>query len=207
MSQVVRKVQLGSPAALPQRTRLSLADGIGFNEWRDIGEELLSLANRSQWWIADWAAYGDRAFRKTHWPALMAMRPGGYAWETMKNLASVSRRVEPSRRRDGLSFSHHVEVASLGPDMQDVWLDDAEAHGWSVMELRAEITKWRGREASVPLPVLSVRATGDVVARFEERALAMGCDSKGLALEVLDLASQLPDPVSVLRQAVGVAAS
>lgn len=48
---------------------------------------------------------------------------------------------------------------------------------------------------------LSVRATGDVVGRFEARALALGVPAKELALEVLELASQLPDPVRVLEAA------
>ena len=199
-SPVVRTVSLGSPAALTQRTRLSLADGISFGEWVEIGEELLTLFNRSSWWVADWAAYGDRRFHQTHWPALQAMRPGGYAWQTLKNIASISGRVEPSRRRDGLSFSHHGEVASLPPDLQDEFLDAAETQGWSVMELRDEVSRRKGRDKE-PLLSFSVRATGEIVSRFESRALALGVEAKDLVMEVLELASQLDDPLAVLEAA------
>lgn len=52
------------------------------------------------------------------------------------NCAAVSRSFETSRRREVLSYSHHVEVASLPPDEADELLDKAEREGLSTREVR-----------------------------------------------------------------------
>jgi ParB family chromosome partitioning protein len=52
------------------------------------------------------------------------------------NLASVSRRVAPARRRASLGWSIHAEVAKLEPEQQVEWLDRAEREGLTVEELR-----------------------------------------------------------------------
>jgi hypothetical protein len=58
----------------------------------------------------------------------------------------VASRFEASRRRPGLSFSHHAELAGLAPEDQELWLDRAEAGALSVRALRIELRK--AREAS-----------------------------------------------------------
>ena len=39
----------------------------------------------------------------------------GYETKALRNIKYVADNVELSRRKDNLSFSHHVEVASLPP--------------------------------------------------------------------------------------------
>jgi hypothetical protein len=63
-------------------------------------------------------------------------------------MAYVASRFEPSRRRPGLSFSHHAELAGLAPEDQELWLDRAEAGGLSVRALRSELRKARERAAA-----------------------------------------------------------
>jgi len=48
-----------------------------------------------------------------------AVRETGYDEGTLRNSASVCRRVEMSRRRDKLSFAHHAEVAKLPAEEQE----------------------------------------------------------------------------------------
>jgi hypothetical protein len=50
-----------------------------------------------------------------------------------------SRAIEPERRREGLSWSHHHEVAHLDPAQQDVALSLAEGEGWSWTDLRERL--------------------------------------------------------------------
>jgi hypothetical protein len=64
------------------------------------------------------------------------------------NMAYVASRFEESRRRPGLSFSHHAELAGLAPEDQELWLDRAEAGGLSVRKLRAELRRVRERSAA-----------------------------------------------------------
>ena len=49
---------------------------------------------------------------------------------TLKNRASVARRIDPSRRRDGLTWSHHAEVAGLEPDEADAVLAETALYTW-----------------------------------------------------------------------------
>ena len=64
----------------------------------------------------------------------------GPAFQTCMNAAIVSNAFETSRRREVLSYSHHVEVAPLSADWQDKLLDEAEM--WEISENlhRAELT-------------------------------------------------------------------
>jgi hypothetical protein len=78
-----------------------------------------------QWRIGDWwnhpgHAYGDRLARVTEddW--------AGPTYSTCTNAASVADRFETSRRRELLTFSHHVEVAHLAPHFADELLDWCE---------------------------------------------------------------------------------
>jgi len=118
-------------------------------EWEDRG---LSLAARERemdrardslaWEMGDWISerptgYGDmtRLAEKLDVPL-----------GTLKNRASVARRIEPSRRRDDLSWSHHSEVAGLEPEQRDAVLAEAALYSWPVDRLR-EVMKDRGAAA------------------------------------------------------------
>jgi hypothetical protein len=167
------------------RTSLALPDGLHFNEWQRIGEQLEQQQSASQWWIADWAAYGERRYRRDYGEALERI----YARGTLWNLASVSRRVEPSRRREDLSFSHHVEIASLDPEWQTVWLDDAQTHGWSRDELRAKIAEWRGR-GHPRAPALTIRAVDELHDLCLRAAEHLGLDPADWARQTLEKAAR-----------------
>lgn len=49
-----------------------------------------------------------------------------YGYQTLLNCKWLSSQIEFSRRRENLSWGHHLEVASLPPDQQDYRLDRAE---------------------------------------------------------------------------------
>jgi hypothetical protein len=80
----------------------------------------------------------------------------GYDAQSLMNMAYVASRFEPDRRRPGLSFSHHAELAGLPPEDQELWLDRAEAGGLSVRALRIELRKVR-RRASERMALASTR--------------------------------------------------
>jgi hypothetical protein len=72
----------------------------------------------------------------------------GYDVQSLMNMSYVASRFAAGRRRPGLSFSHHAELAGLKPEDQELWLDRAEAGGLSVHALRAELRKARQRSAA-----------------------------------------------------------
>ena len=87
-------------------------------------------------WIGDWINYGEAAYGEMYAQAVDDL---GLDPQTLMNYASVCRRVAGGRRRSGISFSHHAEVASLDPEEQTHWLDQAEAERWSRSELRLRL--------------------------------------------------------------------
>lgn len=162
----VRGVGLGISAE-PSRSRLAIPDGTGFNEWREIGETLRRMHDSSQWWIGDWLCYGER-YRRDY-PAAMQMLDMELA--ALKNYAWVSSKV--STRVD-LSWTHHRLVATLEPDDQVRWLDEALRQSWSTRELEEALPPHRPHSPSAPS--FSVRAQSDLydlcMAEAEKAAVA-----------------------------------
>jgi len=67
----------------------------------------------------------------------------------------VAQRVPPSRRRKGLSWSHHRAVAALEPDAQKDWLKRAKDEGLSHHQLRDEM-----RNGAEPRQSVTCRCCG-----------------------------------------------
>ncbi len=118
----VQKSGMVFPQNLPERS------------WEQIGANLRELVNSSAWWLADWLIFGEATYGWRRYKE--AIERTGLDYQTLRNYAWVARRFEHDRRRDGLSFAHHAEVARLSPPEQDYWLRKAEQQKWSRNELR-----------------------------------------------------------------------
>jgi len=128
-----------TPTAWSAGGELAVAD------WVEQGRLLGAIGRASAWWIGDWIRYGSARYGDKYAPA---SRVTGYDVQSLMNMAYVASRFEVSRRRSGLSFSHHAELAGLAPDDQELWLDRAEAGRLSVRALRSELRKTRQRSAA-----------------------------------------------------------
>lgn len=113
----------------------------GFEEWAEVGETLKTIESGVQFWIGDWCNYGEAAYGQKYSQFLEVKE-----YQTLRNYAWVAKEIKMSRRRDILSFSHHLEVANLEPDEQNEWLDQAERENLSVRQLRREIKKWKRKK-------------------------------------------------------------
>jgi hypothetical protein len=118
---------------------------LAVSEWVEQGRCLGAIGRGSAWWIGDWIRYGSVRYGDKY---AAASQVTGYDAQSLMNMAYVASRFEPSRRRPGLSFSHHAELAGLPPEDQELWLDRAEAGGLPVRTLRAELRKTRERSAA-----------------------------------------------------------
>jgi N6-adenosine-specific RNA methylase IME4 len=103
------------------------------SHWQDTGRLLGRIGRACQWWIGDWLNYGERRYGEKYSQGVEAT---GLEYQTLANFAWVARRVEPSRRREDLSWGHHAEIAALEPGEQDRLLEQAVAEELSVRELR-----------------------------------------------------------------------
>ena len=104
--------------------------------WEQVGSRLFSFADSSTWWIADWLVYGETTFRDRYEEAI---KRTSLSYQTLRNYTWVARRFPLARRRQALSFSHHLEVVALEQPEQDYWLRKAEELTWSRNRLRAEV--------------------------------------------------------------------
>lgn len=122
-------------------TSWQAATELPLSQWSAAGRRLGAIGRGVGWWIGDWLNYGNRRFGERYTRAKRITR---YDVQTLMNMVYVASRFPPERRREGLSFSHHAELAALAPDEQDRWLTRAEAKGWSVRCLREELRGKRG---------------------------------------------------------------
>lgn len=130
------------------KTGLTVSGNPTFEEWQNCGEFLKQAEKSVQFWIGDWLNYGEKKYGETY---SQALDETDYDDGTLRNSKWVSSRIELSRRRDNLSFSHHQEVAQLQPADQEFWLDKAEEEHLSTRDLRHKIKQAR-LEKQVSMP-------------------------------------------------------
>lgn len=110
------------------------------SSWEKVGSNLFSFADSSTWWIADWLVYGESTFHDRY---VEAVKRTSLSYQTLRNYTWVARRFPLHRRRQSLSFSHHLEVVALEQPEQDYWLRKAEELGWSRNKLRGQVRSSR----------------------------------------------------------------
>jgi len=135
----VEKELISIPKCHVTKTSLELDESISFKEYIQIGSFLNRIGASVLFWFGDWYNFSKakQIFRneKPFWDEAFKI----YSERTIENAAYVCRRIEPSRRRENVSYSNHQVVTPLSPEDQDKWLREAEKHKYSVMELRKKI--------------------------------------------------------------------
>lgn len=125
-------------------TGLLIKDDLDYADWEQLGAALFTVGRAHSWWIGDWWAYGEARYGER---ASQVLKQDEMDFQTFANMGWVARRIETSRRREVLSWSHHAEVAARESAEQDRWLDLAETEGWTREQLRTEIRKAKHLEA------------------------------------------------------------
>lgn len=118
------------------RRGLQLPTQLSFEKWVKIGRQLSDVYTSSAWCLGDWLVYGEEAYTGRY---RNAIEQTSLDYQTLRNYAWVAKRFSLSRRREGLSFGHHAEVAALSEPEQDFWLRKAEELNWSVKRMRHEV--------------------------------------------------------------------
>jgi hypothetical protein len=148
------------PKVQMTKTSLLIPENTDFDEWKTIGGQLKNIEGAIQFWVGDWINFGEHKFGDKY---LLAMAKTGYTYDYLTrqkyvsahfvtdagDLKPLSDNVSPvAFRHEGLSFSHHVEVVSLPPDVANRLLDKAESERLSRQELRSEVKEWREEHAT-----------------------------------------------------------
>lgn len=167
------------------RCGIELDDDIRFNDWRDVLEAALQMADGALWIVADCAAFGLKKLRlDPSWAIYSTMIEAKYTRQALYDLAMVARKIEISRRREILSLTHHREVAALEPDEQDAWLNDAITHNWSTRELRDELKGFSDRDRQ-PTEAISLRLVDEHYGFVLEAAERRDMDPRDWVLEAI----------------------
>lgn len=136
----------GRQLVLPGRVStvgLDLPPDLTFEQWNGIGAALQGVDRALQWWIGDWLRFGERRYGEMY---AQAVETTGKAYQSLADAKWVADKIDFSRRRESLSWSHHKEVA--GREDADELLDLAESDRLSVRDLRAEVSR---RKAAVAI--------------------------------------------------------
>jgi hypothetical protein len=148
-------------------------DPFHIEAWKNEGKQyhrkhLENSKDSRNWGLGDWLIKGQDCGR-LHVKELKryATMITAHPWSTLDNCMSICRRVPPSRRREGLSYSLHVLVAPFFEDtiIQEMLLERAMGNGngkpLSVRELQTEIKGMQGRGSIPPTNKLKgVNTTG-----------------------------------------------
>ncbi len=121
-----------------EKNKLTLADDITIDQWKELGQSLKQVEGSVQFWIGDWLLYGEQNYGEMYKKALEDLE---YEYETLRNIKYIAANVKMSLRNDNLTFNHHKEVAKLEPDKQKEFLDKAVEEKLSVRDLRRAIVK------------------------------------------------------------------
>ena len=99
-------------------TGIKLDDGLPFETWEKHVEQAKEINKFSLWILGDLLNYGERNYGEMYSQVLDEF---DYTNKTLRNAKWISSKIEMSRRRDNLDFAHQAEVASLDPELQDIW--------------------------------------------------------------------------------------
>jgi hypothetical protein len=113
-------------------TGMYFESGLTFDQWVQAGRFLYDLRRSVHWWIGDWLNVGEAYFGEMYAQGIEAT---GFDYGTLANDKWIASRIEPSRRRENLSFAHHAAVASLEPSHADTLLIIAETDRLTSKEL------------------------------------------------------------------------
>lgn len=178
---------------LSERIALNLPDDLRIEDWQALGRKLCTMEQRVQWWIGDWWAFGEHAYGSR--AQMVAEGVFGRSYGGLRNLAVVARKFEPSRRRDNLHFTHHLEVTALPTPVAEEVLNQAERERWSVRDVRAEVVRRKVELAANPVPEAPVAPLpfkpDSVTRRLGSLVRAAYCDWFGIGEARANLLSAL----------------
>lgn len=147
-------------------------------EWAAAGRRIGAVGRCIQWLLGDWIAYGNMKFGERY---ARASKITGYDPQTLMNMVYVASRFQISRRRENLSWSHHETLASVDPEEQDRWLDEASEHRWSVLDLRMMLRAARKERVEEDDELSPGGAGVSVVKDPQGRARAAALSAEGSA--------------------------
>ena len=118
-------------------TGIEFKEDLSFEEWEALGQQLAPVGKSIGFIIGDWINYGEKRWGDKYEEAI---KRTGMAYQTLRDVAYVARRVDLSFRNDKLDFVHHRVVAKIkNPEEQQHWLKMAVKHKLGKRRLQKSI--------------------------------------------------------------------
>lgn len=155
-------------------TSLVLTHEVTRDQYEALGFWLGRMHDSMRWAIGDFLLAGERIFGHEAWDMQEAL---GISIDSKQQYMRVSEAVLPHIRNAKLSWSHHRTLAPLTETEQEVWLEKAEANGWTNREmqvaLRAELGPAKvGRGASAQLQSVTTSLELETIAEVAREVFA-----------------------------------
>jgi hypothetical protein len=163
-------------------TSLVLDPEISWERYEAIVGFVGRLTRACCWWTGTLVNYGEARWGERY---SQVMESSGLSYDRLSTIAWVERRVPPSNRKPGLSFSHHEAVAKLPPSRQRALLTRAVEQKLSRRQIRV-LAAGQGAEPE-PMPSLEEAA----------RAVSAQAVKRGDHYEIPE------EPMARLRRALG----
>ena len=114
------------------------AAGYSWQAWVEDGARFAGVGMSLLWWIGDWALFGEQAYGQD---VYQAFADCGYEDDTIRDAMRVCRAWPQKDRCPDLSYGHHRLLVTIPEERRAGWVDDAMAFGWSVRDLRTELSR------------------------------------------------------------------
>jgi hypothetical protein len=117
----------------PVGLRIHNPEKVPFEDYLEMGR-LFGMANRQLMWvIGDWLNIVEKVYPDRYSQATEAT---GLNRQTLMNRSSICGRIPIERRRLGVGFSIHADLAYLEPKEREKWLDLVKKNDWDRETLR-----------------------------------------------------------------------
>lgn len=133
--------------------KLIIDETITLDEWKSLGQSLRQVEGSVQFWIGDWARFGDKQGFTGRYVSPKVYDEleeiTGYNRQTIQTFKSVAENTEETRDslrcRKDIGFSKFREVSSLETDKQIEFLEKSADEGLTVKELRDEVKQFKNQ--------------------------------------------------------------
>jgi len=112
-------------------------DGVSLDAWGEALQQCQSLANASIWALGDLLVYAQN---HAEWGETYTqfLELTGKSYSTLTKASYLSRQYASTDRVEGLSWSHHMEAASIkDPNERRELLLQARSEGWTREQIRS----------------------------------------------------------------------
>ena len=129
--------------------KLIIDETITLDEWKSLGQSLRQVEGSVQFWIGDWARFGEKQGFTGKYVSPKVYDEleeiTGLNRQTIQQYKSTATMLDSNLRNDNLSFTHHRAVAPLPPEEQKHFLQKASEENLSVSKLREEIQQFKNQ--------------------------------------------------------------